>query len=54
MITVEFIGLSKNKSLRKAISFWYKNLFKNMTLKEFISHCTIKKEGIEYIIIYRN
>ena len=52
MNKIEFIGISKNRALKKAISFWYKKFYNQMTLKEFTKCCTIKKVGFEYIITY--
>jgi len=53
MIKKEFIGLDKNKALRKALDFWYKNFREEISLKNFISYCSCRIQGIDTIITYR-
>lgn len=50
----EFVALSKNKVIRKAINFWYQNFSNDMSLKDFFSKCIIKKINNEFIIRYED
>lgn len=53
MIKVEFVGLDKQKAVRRALDFWYRKLFGTLTLEEFIKKCTWKKLDRDYVVTYR-
>lgn len=48
----EFVALDKRKALRKALDYWYRNYAGKRSLAEFLSCCTWKRDGIEYVVIY--
>lgn len=52
-MTVYFVGLSKNRAVRKAMDFWYKNFRNFKVLKDFFSYCSLVKRGVEFIVVYR-
>ena len=49
----EFVGLTLQKAGRRAIDFWYKELFEKYTLVEFLSNCSWKKIEIGFLITYK-
>ena len=53
MIVKNFIGSDKQRAIRKALNYWYKNFVDNCTMVEFFSRCVWKKEGVNFIVIYR-
>jgi hypothetical protein len=53
MIKIEFISLTKRKAVKKALDYWYKNLYGKMSSQDFVNNCTWKKENNEYTVIYR-
>ncbi len=53
MIEIEFISLTRNQTVRKALGFWYKKMFGIITFEEFIKKCTWKKINKDFIITYR-
>jgi hypothetical protein len=53
MSKIEFVGLTKNNVIRKALDYWYKKISNTQTLKEFLTKCTWKKTNIGFMIIYR-
>jgi hypothetical protein len=53
MIKKEFVGLTKNSVVRKALSFWYKEYKDYWTLRDFLAKCTYREESNEVVIIFR-
>jgi hypothetical protein len=53
MIKVEFIALDRQKAVRKALDYWYKNFYGHCTMLDFVHKCTWKKDGRDYFVIYR-
>jgi len=53
MIEKKFIALEKNRAVRKALDFWYRNFKDTCSLKNFLIRCRWKKEGNDFVIIYR-
>lgn len=53
MIIKTFIGLDKGKATKRVLDYWYRNFLNTLTLKEFLSKCTWRREGSEIVIIYR-
>jgi hypothetical protein len=53
MNKIEFVGLTKNNAIRRALDYWYKKMSSSQTLKEFLTKCTWEKTDIGFTIIYR-
>lgn len=53
MIKIEFMALERQKAVRKALNYWYKNFYGQCTLADFVEKCTWKKIGREYIVTYK-
>jgi len=53
VIEVEFVALSRQKAVRKALDYWFKKFYGHCTLIDFVRKCTWKKSGRDYVVIYR-
>lgn len=51
-MVVEFKTSEKVTALRKAIDFWYKNLFNKMSFVDFLSCCDWLDENECSILVY--
>jgi hypothetical protein len=50
---IEFTGISKNKVVKKAMDYWYKNISNNLSLHDFFVKCSIRKDEIGYTIKFK-
>lgn len=53
MIVKTFIGINKQKAVRRAMDYWYRYFKDDCALIKFLSRCAWKKKGKDYIVIYR-
>jgi len=46
MEIIKFKGISKNSSIKKAVSFFYDNELENGKVELFLAKCRIQKDGV--------